>query len=95
MGTVPAKLAKSTRAHLERVRMLAEYGLSADQANSADARAWLRSVLQAVGDISQECKKAEPELSEFADSSRILSVSEIAEAAKVSRETIYKRRNRK
>ncbi len=94
MSAVPAKLATDTRARLERVRALAEYGLSADQANSSDARAWLRSVLQAVGDISQECKQAEPELSEYAEKQKLLSVSEIAEAAKVSRETIYKRRNR-
>lgn len=80
------------RARLERVRDLASYALTAEQMNRSDDREWYRTLLRAIGDMRDECIAMERTLSEKADAGKILTPSEIAEAAKISRAALYKRR---
>ncbi|MFJ9448649.1 hypothetical protein ACIRRH_43720 [Kitasatospora sp. NPDC101235] len=92
MSAVPDDFAQEVAEQFERIRDLAQHGLSADQLHSRDAREWFRSLLRVVGEIRDECKSMERSLSDRADAERILTPSEIAEAAKISRAALYKRR---
>lgn len=97
MIPIPEELTTDARERLQKIRDLADFGLSSDRAfgDTPRNREWMRSILQAFGGIMEECRVIEPRLTEFSDSSKLLSVTEIAEASGVSRETIYKRRARK
>lgn len=94
MTAVPQNQVDLVRERLRRVRSLAEHGLSADELHQDDLREWYRSLLRVFGDIRIECEGAERQLSSDADSLKILTPSQIAEAAKISRAAIYKRRGR-
>jgi hypothetical protein len=93
MAAVPDDQAERIRERLELIRDLAQHGLSADDLHQRDDREWFRSLLRVFGDVRIECEAAERELSGVADAKEILSPSEIAEAARISRGAVYKRRN--
>jgi hypothetical protein len=57
-----------------------------------DDREWYRSLLRVFGDIREECVTAGRKLADEADEGRILSPSQIAEAGRISRAALYKRR---
>lgn len=92
MATKTDPIKEEVRQGVERLRDLASYALTADQVNRNDEREWLRTVLRAVADMRDECTALERRLSDHADSKKILGPSEIAEAAKISRTALYKRR---
>lgn len=92
MAEVPDAITEDVRARLERVRDLAQHGLSADQLHQRDDREWYRNLLRVFGDIREECITAERGLSKRADEEKILTPSQIAEAARISRGALYKRR---
>lgn len=92
MAAVPDETADQAREVLQRIRDLAQHGLSADQLHTRDDREWYRSLLRVFGDIREECISAERKLSDQADAGEILTPSQIAEAARISRGTIYARR---
>lgn len=92
MAKVPAKTAKDARTSLERIRDLAEFGLTADRANSGDEREWFRTVMRAFGDIFEESQEARRKLTDEADRRKVLTPLQISQAAHISREIIYQRR---
>lgn len=93
MGEVPTKSAADVRERLKRIRDLAQHGLSAEQLNHGDDREWYRSLLRVFADVRDEGVAAERMLADEADAGRILSPSQIAEAARISRAALYKRRD--
>lgn len=95
MTSVPAEIADEVRGQLERIREMAEFGLSADQATRSDERQWYRTVLGAVGKILAEAQSTERNMSGRADDEKIMTPTEIAEAAGISRAAVFKRRSRK
>src|SRR5690625_2702920 len=94
MSAVPDQAADEARAQLQRIRDLAEFGLSADHATREDERQWYRSVLGAVGKILTEVQEAERNLSTRADNNRVLGPKEIAELAGLTESAIFRRRSR-
>jgi hypothetical protein len=95
MTTVPKKLSDQARNHLERIKELADYGLSAERMHHEDPAEWYRTILRAVADIRDESRTAERELSDSADKTKCLSPTEISRAAKISTAALYKRRSPK
>ncbi|MFF6860328.1 hypothetical protein ACFY9H_33725 [Streptomyces bacillaris] len=92
MSAVPQDQVDQVRENLQRVRNLSAHGLSADELHSDDLREWYRSLLRVFGDIREVAEEAERQLSQDADSLKILTPSEISEAARISRGAVYKRR---
>lgn len=92
MGAVPERTADDVRERLERIRDLAQHGLSADPLHKHDDRQWYRTLLRVFGDIREECVTGGRKLADEADAGHILSPSEISEAGRISRAALYKRR---
>ncbi|MFE6668885.1 hypothetical protein ACFVFH_35645, partial [Streptomyces sp. NPDC057697] len=89
MSAVPKKTADQAKRQLERLRDLAVYGLTADQANRPDAAEWYRTILRAASDIREESRSLERTLSDEALESKCLSPTEVSRAAKVSTAALY------
>ncbi len=94
MPPVLPEVADEVRAQLQHVRDMAEFGLSADQATRDDEGQWYRSVLGAVGKILTEVQEAERNLSTRADTEQIMTPTEIARTAGISRAAVFRRRKK-
>jgi hypothetical protein len=92
MKPVPDTTAEQARRQLERIRDLAIYGLTADQANRRDSPEWYRTILRAAADIREESRDLERTLSDEADATKALSPTEISRAARISTAALYKRK---
>lgn len=94
MTEVPETSADQAKDRLEKVKELVSYGLMADRANRHDQREWYRTLLRTAADARDQLRLLERELSDRADSEKILTPSEIAEAGRITRAALYKRREK-
>lgn len=92
MAGVPNKVADQAKDRLTKCQELVQYGLLADRANRGDEREWYRTLMRTVADMRDQLRVLERELSDRADAERIMTPSEIAEAARITRAALYKRR---
>jgi hypothetical protein len=76
---------------LQAISELASYLGHADGAMSRDPAEWYRSLIRALTELSEEAKQAEIELCARAVQEKALNVTEVAKAAKVSRNAVYAR----
>nr|WP_173294604.1 hypothetical protein [Streptomyces sp. X335] len=94
MTGVPDTVSDQAKDRLEKMRDVLIYGLLADKANRHDQREWYRTVLRTLADVRDQCRSLERELSDRADTEKVMTPSEIAEAAKITRAALYKRREK-
>ncbi|MEW1616592.1 MULTISPECIES: hypothetical protein [unclassified Streptomyces] len=94
MTAVPETQADQAKDRLEKVKELVSYGLLADRANRGDQREWYRTLLRTAADARDQLRLLERELSDRADAEKILTPSEIAEAGRITRAALYKRREK-
>ncbi|MET9366189.1 hypothetical protein ABZX93_35545 [Streptomyces sp. NPDC006632] len=94
MSGVPETVADQAKDRLEKVQKLVAFGLLADEANRHDQREWYRTLLRTAADAREQLRFLERELSDRADTEKILTPSEIAEAGKITRAALYKRREK-
>jgi len=92
MRPVTKKTGDQAKGQLERIRDLANYGLSSDQANRQDPAEWYRTILRAAGDVREEAKILERRLSDEALEKKVIGPTEIAKAARITTAALYKRR---
>ncbi|MFD7615308.1 hypothetical protein [Streptomyces sp. NPDC059828] len=87
--TDPARM--RTQLRIQALSELVSYAANADRVMYKDRAEWFRNLIRATMEISDEAKKLETELSARAVQEKVLTVTEVATAAKISRQAVYAR----
>lgn len=85
------ELIASVGLRLAQIEQLLDYAKRADQIHSKDQREWARTMIRSLSDIAQDADQMASLLSANAVHYKVLTVSQAAEAALVSRTAIYNR----
>ncbi|MER6195742.1 MULTISPECIES: hypothetical protein [Actinomycetes] len=91
MAGLSSSLKASAGMRVAQLEVLLEYAKQADQVHENDQREWARTMIRALSDIAQDADQMAVLLTANAVHHKVLTPTEAAEAAHVSRNAIYKR----
>lgn len=82
------------KTQLARIERLSAVGKSLADLHEEDPREWYRSLLRTFADIRRESDDMCRHLATSADAQKLLTAAQIADAGRISRAAIYKRRQK-
>lgn len=91
-GPLDQELIASVGMRLAQLRVLLDYAENADKVHKdRNQREWARTMIQSLSDIAEDADQMAVLLSANVVHKKVLNVTEVADAAKISRNAVYKR----